>query len=502
MALAFHYLASSLVRGADRLTRYLMEPDVLNPASLLSGTRIGPWRLLEQRGRGAYGVVYRAVHAEQQGATPVALKLALHPADARFAREAELLSRIRHPSVPRLRDHGHWQPRESVSFAWLVMDWVEGLPLYAWAQAQRPSSRQVLRLLAHLARALEATHAAGGLHRDVKGDNVRVGRTDSQPFLLDFGSGHYLGAATLTFQPHPPGTAPYRSPEAWRFILRSRKPPAVAYAPGPADDLFALGVTAYRLVTEKYPPSAHPWDDDAWLWRPEDLAHWTARISNPRCTPELSALVARMLSPHPEVRGSAREVAEALEQAARSAGREADVPLFTGEEPRPAGLFPVPQRVTVRRSPRTRKWPWFAAAGLGGALALSVGGRLSVSRFEESAPSRLAEQEESKDAGAVAVGDAALTAPVAPEKAPFVWSSIAVELPPKPIPGQWRPDANGRCRGKVQVAINGGCWMRLSIDLKDCAEWAGFEYRGACYQPAMTAPRPATSGPAAPDAGP
>ena len=241
------------------------------------------------------------------------------------------------------------------------MEWVEGTPLYDWAQAQRPSSRQVLQLLARLARALAATHAAGGLHRDVKGDNIRVRRADDQPFLLDFGSGHHLGAATLTLQPFPPGTPAYRSPEAWRFVRHSSKP-LVPYSPGPADDLFALGVTAYRLVTEKYPPAAHPMDGEAWLWRPEELEHWTARVCNPRCLPELSALVARMLSPHPEARGSAREVAEALEQAARSAGREADVPLFTGEEPRPAGLFPLPQRVTVRPPPRIRKWPWFAAA--------------------------------------------------------------------------------------------------------------------------------------------
>ncbi|MFP2908714.1 serine/threonine protein kinase, partial [Pyxidicoccus sp. 3LFB2] len=65
-----------------------MASDYLNPASLPSGTQIGPWRLLEQLGRGTYGVVYRAVLAESQTSGTVALKLALHPGDARFAREA------------------------------------------------------------------------------------------------------------------------------------------------------------------------------------------------------------------------------------------------------------------------------------------------------------------------------------------------------------------------------------------------------------------------------
>jgi serine/threonine protein kinase len=480
-----------------------MVSDYVNPASLPSGTRIGPWRLLEPRGQGTYGIVYRAVHAEQPAAVPVALKLAQYPADARFAREAELLSRIHHPSVPRLWDQGQWMPVESASYAWLVMDWVEGMSLYDWAQVQRPSSRQVLQLLARLARALEATHAAGGVHRDVKGDNVRVRRADAQPFLLDFGSGHFVGAATLTWQPWPPGTPSYRSPEAWHFILGSRKPPAVAYAPGPADDLFALGVTAYRVVTAKYPPFAHPRGDDAWLWRPEELARWTARIINPRCTPELSALVSRMLSPQPEARGSARQVAEALEQAARDAGREAEVPLFTGDEPRPADLIPLPQRVTVRPPPRMpRRWPWFAAAGLGGALAMSAGGLLSEPHSEEPTTPHLAQQEESKDAGTVAVGETALTAPVAPRNTPSVWASIAIDVPPKPFPGQRRPDGNGRCPSKVQIALNEGCWTKLTVDLKDCDAWGGIEYKGACYQPVMTRQRLPTSGPTAPDGGP
>ncbi|MFP2905466.1 serine/threonine protein kinase, partial [Pyxidicoccus sp. 3LFB2] len=411
--------------------------------------------------------------------------------------------RIRHPAVPRLIDAGHWQPREGVSYAWLVMEWVEGPPLYAWAQAQRPSSRQVLQLLSRLARALEATHAAGGIHRDVKGDNVRVRRADGQPFLLDFGSGHHLGAATLTVQPFPPGTPAYRAPEAWGFVMTPGKP-MVPYPPGPADDLFALGVTAYRLVTGKYPPSAYPRAEDAWQWRPEELEHWTAHVSNPRCIPELSALVARMLSPHPEARGSAREMAEALEQAARRAGREADVPLFTGEEPRPSDLVPLLQRVTVQPPPRMERWNWFAAAGLAGALVLSAGGLLSGSRSEEPAPSHRAEQEESRDAGTVAVGDSVLTAPVAPENAPFVWTSIAEEMPPTPFQGQRRPDRTGRCPGKEQVAINGGCWRKLPVDAKDCDEEDDgfFEYKGACYIPIMLKPRPATSGPAERDGGP
>ncbi|MCP3144995.1 serine/threonine protein kinase [Pyxidicoccus xibeiensis] len=473
-----------------------MESYPLNPARLPPGTVIGRWRLLEQCGRGAFGVVYQA---ESVDGTPgvVALKLALDPGDARFVREAELLGRVHHPAVPRLLDHGRWQPRDGVSHAWLVMEWVEGVSLYDWALAQRPSSRQVLHLLARLARALEATHAAGGVHRDVKGDNIRVRGADGQPFLMDFGSGHHLGASTLTWHPFPPGTPAYRAPEAWRFVLGPGKPATVPYAPSPADDVFALGVTAYRLVTGEYPPSPHPRGDEAWLWDPDKLALWTASTRNARCVPELSALVSRMLSPRPEERGRAREVAEALERAARKVGPEADVPLFTGEERRPAGLFPPVQRVSVRRPTRAVRWSEFVAAGLGASLALGVGVLWSTRPVEPSEQMHVAEGEEAKDGGTIAVGDAALTAPVEPERAPSMLAAIRAELPPKPLPRQRRPDSAGRCSGKGLVAINGGCWTKLSLDVKDC-DFAtdGFVYKGACYVPVWTPQRPSTSGPA------
>jgi hypothetical protein len=161
-----------------------------------------------------------------------------------------------------------------------------------------------------------------------------------------------------------------------------------------------------------------------------------------------------------------------------------------------------PQHVKVPRPPRTRRWPGFAAAGLGGALALSAWGLLSVSRTEEPAPPQVAEQEESEDGGTVAVGDTALISPVAPEQAPSMWSSIRIDLPSKPFQEQQRPDAAGRCPGKVQVAINGGCWTKLPVDLKDCDEWGGLEYKGECYVPALKRPRPSTSGPAKQDDSP
>ncbi|MCP3142827.1 serine/threonine protein kinase [Pyxidicoccus xibeiensis] len=467
----------------------------MNPARLPPGTQVGPWRVVDRRGIGTYGAVYLAVDIEHDAPSPVALKLALYPRDTRFPREEELLSRIHHPAVPRLWGSGHWKDAKGTRYPYLAMEWVEGMSLYAWAHSNPPTSRQALKLLAVLARALEATHVAGGVHRDVKGDNVLVRHSDGRVFLTDFGSGHFLGAATLTPPPFPPGTPNYRSPEAWRHVLRRQGDMSVPYAPGPADDVFALGVTAYHLVTEEYPVSVDATDEASRRWYLEGIPPLSPRARNSRCSEELSALVSRMIAIEPEARGSAGELAVALERAARGAGPDADVPLFVRQELARGGVQP-----TLR--PQGEHWrPRLAAASLGAAFALGVAWMQSRPTKEEPTELHALAQEESRDGGTVAVGDSVLTAPVAPERAPFAWSSIALEIPPNPIPGQRRADSSGRCPGSMQIPINGGCWRKVPpTDQKKCDEDT-YLYKGACYMPVLSPPRPATSRPGSHDGG-
>ncbi|MFP2957170.1 serine/threonine-protein kinase [Myxococcus sp. 1LA] len=445
---------------------------------------------MDLRGRGAYGAVYRA--RDVTGTRVVALKLALHARDERFAREAELLSRIHHPAVPRLRASGDWQPTKGPPHPYLAMDWVEGTPLYDWTREHGPTSRQVMALLARLARALEATHAAGGLHRDVKGHNVLVREVDGQAFLMDFGSSHYVGAATQTSSPFPPGTPAYRSPEAWRFAAGDAAPP---YAPGQADDVFALGVTAFRMLTGRYPPSTHPDVAESRFWHAEGAQAPSPRDTNGHCCLALSALVSRMLSPSLHERGTARELAEAMECAVAQTGPEADVPLRVGGAPRSRAAAQWNGRSIPRRARRTR-WPWVAIVGLGGPLVLSLGWGPRAGASVTMAPGPPVVSGEATDGGTVAVGDSVFSAPASPIQAPTAWSTIALEMPPRPFPGQTRPDATGRCPRKLQVPINGGCWVKLAVDnLKDCDE-DGYVHKGACYGPAFPPTRPATSSPA------
>ncbi|HZI12916.1 MAG TPA: serine/threonine-protein kinase, partial [Myxococcus sp.] len=463
------------------------------------GTRVGPWRLGHLLGRGAFGTVYRAEGVERGAKGPAALKLAHAPNDERFAREVTLLSRLRHPCIPRFLGHGQWQSPAGLLYPFVAMEVVDGTPLYTWAQATHPSSRQVLKLFAGLARALEAVHSAGGVHRDLKGGNILVRRKDGRGFLVDFGSCSYEGASSLTWNPLPPGTLSYRAPEALAHShhLLTERGPLTSYSPRPADDLFALGVTAWRLVVGTYPPTYPPLQSPSGVL--DEPGPRPAHELNARCSVELSGLIARMLSVRPEARGTAGELAEALERAARRAGPAADAPLLPKEAPSPEAEEDVP--VPAAHWTHHRGLSWLAAAGLASALGVAAVYTLKMRGEEEAARAQAAAGLEKPDAGTVGVGDAVLTAPVATPQAPSTWSGIGLDLPARPFPGQTRPDANGYCPDRMQVAINGGCWWKLEGESKKCSGQT-FAYRGKCYLPAFAPERLPTSSPSdAPDGG-
>ncbi|HLL04041.1 MAG TPA: serine/threonine protein kinase, partial [Myxococcaceae bacterium] len=98
---------------------------------LAPGTQVGAWRVEALHGQGAYGALYRAVSVDPGRPEPVALKVSLSPWDLRFGREAKLLSRLSLPGVPRLLDSGVVRHASGNEYAFLVMQWVEGTPLYA-----------------------------------------------------------------------------------------------------------------------------------------------------------------------------------------------------------------------------------------------------------------------------------------------------------------------------------------------------------------------------------
>ncbi len=414
------------------------------------------------QGQGAYGAVYRAVRRGFRRTGPVALKVSLLPWDARFAREAEVLSRLSHPSIPRLLDRGEMRPASGADYPFIVMEWVEGPPLYEWAEQQARSTGEMCRVLSQLARALEAVHGAGAVHRDVKGDNVLVRLSDRRGVLTDFGSCHFEGAARLTWKSLPPVTPAYLSPQAGLFHVRSLHHPDSYYPPSPADDLYALGVTAYRLVMGQYPPPLDARQDEQGAWRVTAPDVRPLLESNSRVEPRLREVISRLLSDAPEARGTATQVAEALEAVA-------------GKEERPEHSKP-PERAQT-----WKPWLTLAAAGAGAVLLWNA----------QSVPKLSGQDSHASDAGTTAVGDTAPTKPRASTPPPTEKKPIAQEPLPEPRPGQARPDKRGQCPGRKQVPINGGCWIDVSslITAEECAENGYVPFKGKCYGPADAPPK-------------
>jgi hypothetical protein len=286
--------------------------------------------------------------------------------------------------------------------------------------------------------------------------------------LMDFGAGNYPCTARLTWQPLPPGTPPYQSPQAMWFERTADPAQQARYLASPADDVYALGVTAYRLLTGEYSPGPLLWKDEEGTWHLEESPPPSPSELNPRVAPPLSALTLRMLSLSPEARGTAAELAEALEAAAAHEEKEKGEPLA-----------------------KTKPWRPVSAALLTAAVLL-LGLWHAVQR--EPVASTPAPPNEAT----AGVGESGATVPLPPGPAAPRQKAVAQSEPPKPFPGQLTPDAKGRCPGRKQTPINGGCWVEVPAkDAAECEENGYAFFRARCYAPALDTRRkpPPTSSP-------
>ncbi len=458
-----------------------------NPDWLRPGDLVGPWLIEGYAGRGSYGVVFRARRAGHPSSRPVALKVAQCAEDPRFAREVGLLSLVHHPSLPELLDRGWWRASTGAVHPYVVMEWIRGQTLYEWGRRRNPTSRQVMQVMAQLAWGLEAVHRAEGLHRDVRGDNILV-EPEGRAVLTDFGSCTWRGAPPLTQRVMPPNTREYRSPEAVRFERENWRDKDARYEARTADDLHALAVSLYRLLTGEYPPSAMEAAVRGDSLRAPPPARLPPQALNPRVVRELSKLVEWALAEDPQTRGSARELAQAADTAAEHAGPEADVPLFqvqAAAEVREAMPAPVSARHPVR--PRAVQ-AVFATATTLMVLALCHDGHEPPEQAPELAWAEAREAEEAPDGGTKGLGEETLATRVDAEEMPAPSSSsvIAVDMLEQPLAGQLRPPCP-----RTSEVINGGCWKRQPDIEPPCGVY--YEWRGACYLPVMRPPRAPTT---------
>ena len=106
---------------------------------------------------------------------------------------------------------------------------------------------------------------------------------------------------------------------------------------------------------------------------------------------------------------------------------------------------------------------------------------------------------QSRDVGTAGVGDITITTPEQVVSAALGTKGLSVDMPKEPLPGQIRPNSKGQCLDP-QVAINGGCWVKLDVSVEHCKVDTidGYVYKGGCYTPWYGSQRQPTSTPQSP----
>ncbi|MEP7338924.1 MAG: serine/threonine-protein kinase, partial [Acidobacteriota bacterium] len=217
----------------------------------LGGQKIGPYQILNEIGRGGMGVVYRAVRADDEYRQEVAIKLVWPgPQNTellrRFRRERQILANLDHPHIARLLDGG----RTEQGWPYLVMEYIEGVPITQYCQQQALPLRDRLALFRDVCSAVQYAHQNLIIHRDLKPGNILV--TDvgeaKLPKLLDFGIAKLLDPQRHHITAHSTQaglqlmTPEYASPE------QMRAEPITT-----ASDVYSLGVLLYELLTGQSP---------------------------------------------------------------------------------------------------------------------------------------------------------------------------------------------------------------------------------------------------------
>jgi serine/threonine-protein kinase len=235
-------------RGGSELVPSKEERNVEGGASrspVETGARVGRYRLLNEVGVGGMSIVYRAERADGTFEQTVAVKL-LHrrlftdDARARVRAERQVLASLDHPNIARLIDGGVTEGARP----YLVMEYVDGVPLTEYADTHDLDVDARLDLLLQVVDAVQAAHRRLVVHRDLKPSNVLVEQTTEGPQvkLLDFGIAKLLDDTLPVTRPQT-RTGHHLLTPAYAATEQVRRDDVTT-----ATDVYQLGVLAYELL--------------------------------------------------------------------------------------------------------------------------------------------------------------------------------------------------------------------------------------------------------------
>jgi serine/threonine protein kinase len=212
----------------------------------LTGKVLGRYHLLEKIGEGGMAVVYKALDTTLE--RHVAVKVILPYRElsekflARFKREAKALAKLSHPNILKIFDYG-----EQDNLPYLAMEYISGGTLKDTFTGKPIPWQRSAQILIPIARALEAAHAQGIIHRDVKPSNILMAN-GHDPMLSDFGIAKIIEGDEethdLTGSGVGIGTPDYMAPEQGVGKADERS------------DIYALGTVFYQMITGRLPYNA------------------------------------------------------------------------------------------------------------------------------------------------------------------------------------------------------------------------------------------------------
>jgi serine/threonine protein kinase len=325
----------------------------------LIGQNLGPYRIMEQVGRGGMATVYKAYQPAMDRHVAVKVLSAHFMQDPsfveRFEREARTIARLEHPHILPVHDYG----KAPDGTTYIVMRYINAGTLSDLLKQGPLSVNEIVHLFSQIGDALAYAHEQGILHRDMKPSNILIDPRN-QAFLTDFGLARIIEGDSHLTGSMIVGTPAYMAPEQGQGRPADKR-----------SDIYALGVVLYEMVTGRPPFEAE-------TPMAVMIKHMTEPLPlpstlNPNLSPAVERVILKALAKEPEARyQSVTDMVRVLQEAVTEMPTLPSMP-----KPTPSPIQTTPAALPRKAKPAQRP-AWLIPVLAGVALLVAVGAAITL----------------------------------------------------------------------------------------------------------------------------